>query len=87
MRSITGRVKTLYQSLEDRIYDLYISRINGGGWSAAGKEEAMSKCCGNCEFSKYDREQGEFVCQCEESENYALFTEYRGSCEEFVEKG
>jgi hypothetical protein len=54
--------------------------------SAAGKEETMSKCCGNCEFSRYDKEQNDFVCQCEESENYSLPTEYRCSCEEFVER-
>lgn len=46
----------------------------------------MSKCCGNCEFSKYDKAEREFICKCEESENYALPTEYRDSCEEFVEK-
>lgn len=46
----------------------------------------MSKCCGNCEFSKYDRLEREFICKCEESENYSLPTEYRDSCEEFVEK-
>lgn len=44
------------------------------------------KCCGKCEFNKYDRENKEFSCNCDESEMYGLPTEYRDCCEEFVEK-
>ncbi len=46
----------------------------------------MSRCCGECEFSKYGREEREYFCECEESEIYGLPTMYRGSCDEFVER-
>lgn len=46
----------------------------------------MEKNCTNCKFNKYDRTQLEFICQCEESDNYSLETECDGSCEEFTEK-
>ena len=49
----------------------------------------MKECCGNCEFSKrsYDGHcNAEFCCTNEDSEYYAVPTEYRDWCEEFVEK-
>lgn len=41
-------------------------------------------CCGTCRFSQYY--QGDFVCGCEESDNFGLETDYTESCSEYEEK-
>lgn len=42
--------------------------------------------CGNCKYSHYDKEEQDFVCTNEDSENYGLPTMYNDSCEQYEDK-
>lgn len=44
------------------------------------------KLCGNCKFSSYSKEDREFCCCCEESDNYGLPTFYDEVCDEWKGK-
>lgn len=49
----------------------------------------MSRCCGNCKFNKRSKDEHgntEFICTNEESEYYAVPTDYNDWCDEFEEK-
>ena len=46
----------------------------------------MSNICGNCQYSRYDRESEDFVCNNPEAEEYAEWVEYSHGCEEWVSK-
>lgn len=39
-------------------------------------------CCGECIYSKFDREIHEFYCSNEDSDNYGISTAYNDSCPE-----
>lgn len=41
-------------------------------------------CCGTCHFNHYYK--GDFVCSCEESENFGLETDYGDYCDEWEDK-
>lgn len=42
--------------------------------------------CGCCRYHYYDKEREEWVCDCEESENYTDYTDYQDTCEEWEER-
>lgn len=39
------------------------------------------KCCGYCEHHKEN--DGEWICDCEETDEYGLETDFEHSCDEF----
>lgn len=47
---------------------------------------AEKKCCGTCKYNKYVRDEDEFYCGCEESDNYGIENSYDDSCECYEEK-
>ena len=44
------------------------------------KEVCMSKC-GTCQYSCWNRDEQDYICTNEESDNYGLPTTYGDSCE------
>ena len=42
--------------------------------------------CGNCKYHQLADVANEWVCMNEESENYADYTEYSDSCEDYEER-
>lgn len=42
--------------------------------------------CGNCKYSKYDKEYGDWVCCCPDSEYFTDGIGFSDWCEEYVEK-
>ena len=44
------------------------------------------KVCGTCKYHHFSDVTNEWICMNEESENYADYTEYGDSCEEWEEK-
>jgi len=42
--------------------------------------------CGECKYHKYSPSDGEWICTNEDSDNYALETEYCDSCVDGGEK-
>lgn len=43
----------------------------------------MSKCCGTCRYSKYDKESEDYTCQNPDSEDFADWTESNHVCDEY----
>ena len=46
----------------------------------------MDGVCGNCKYNNYDYDEGDFVCTCEDSVNYGLYTDYDGECEYYEQE-
>ena len=44
------------------------------------------KCCGTCEYSKYEYHDKEWICTNDESGAYGFETEYDDYCTEYEEK-
>ena len=44
------------------------------------------ECCGNCKYHYYDREDEDWVCDCQNSEYYTDYTGYTDKCEEYEER-
>ena len=42
--------------------------------------------CGCCGYHYYDKDDEEWVCDCQESERYSDYTEYGDTCEEWEER-
>lgn len=46
------------------------------------------RICGTCKHNKYDTESdGSYACNNERSDNYAMWTEYDDTCDDWEEKG
>jgi hypothetical protein len=46
-------------------------------------KEEQEQCCGSCRWHYYTEPDDDWICTNPNSENYADFTEYAHSCEEY----
>lgn len=46
----------------------------------------MNEICGECKYHRYDRESGDWVCENDDSEYFAEFTDYNDSCDGYEER-
>lgn len=46
----------------------------------------MDEICATCKYNTYDYDEGEFVCSCEDSEMYGIYTFVDDGCECFEDK-
>ncbi len=48
--------------------------------------EERDECCGTCKYHRYDRNEQEWICNCQRSDNYADYTEYSDYCENWEDR-
>lgn len=46
----------------------------------------MEKICGKCKHNKYDQETKNFICNCNKSDEFGIYTAYDDHCDCWEEK-
>lgn len=50
-----------------------------------GRNQDHIGCCGTCKYHRYQK-RDTYICENNDSESYACYTDYKDGCEEYIEK-